>query len=174
MLICIQGRLTVWHTSGCQWQRWYSRPQSGACRMQSLFLFHVYQRTHRISSGQSDSMSDWRLDACFPGWLYVHVRDTSGWGQCTGLVCCKHISVLLLSLQIASRDLILLVWHQEEHLACKKLSDEVLVSLSVWSRVQMICIWCRWCHYHYIVSCFIKTRIGLTFMLLAYPCHPGE
>jgi len=31
--------------------------------------------------------------------------------------------------------------HQEEHLACKKLSDEVLVWLSVWSKVQMICIW---------------------------------
>jgi len=32
-------------------------------------------------------------------------------------------------------------WHQEEHLACKKLSDEVLAWLSVWSEVQMICIW---------------------------------
>jgi len=30
---------------------------------------------------------------------------------------------------------------QEEHLACKKLSDEVLAWLSVWSKVQMICIW---------------------------------
>jgi len=34
--------------------------------------------------------------------------------------------------------LILLVGHQEEHLACKKLSDEVLAWLSVWSEVQMI------------------------------------
>jgi len=37
--------------------------------------------------------------------------------------------------------LTLLVGHQEEHLACKKLSDEVLAWLSVWSEVQMICIW---------------------------------
>jgi len=29
----------------------------------------------------------------------------------------------------------------KEHLACKKLSDEVLAWLSVWSEVQMICIW---------------------------------
>jgi len=31
-----------------------------------------------------------------------------------------------------------LVGHQEEHLARKKLSDEELAWLSVWSKVQMI------------------------------------
>jgi len=35
--------------------------------------------------------------------------------------------------------LTLLAGHQEEHLACKELSDEVLASLSAWSEVQMIC-----------------------------------
>jgi len=34
--------------------------------------------------------------------------------------------------------LTLLVGRQEEHLACKKLGDEVLVWLSVWSEIQMI------------------------------------
>ena len=33
------------------------------------------------------------------------------------------------------------VGHQEGHLARKKLSDEVLVWLSVWSAAQMICKW---------------------------------
>jgi len=37
--------------------------------------------------------------------------------------------------------LTLLVGRQEEHSACKKLSDEVLVWLSVWSEVQTVCIW---------------------------------
>jgi len=38
--------------------------------------------------------------------------------------------------------LTLLVWQQEEHLVfIKKMSDEVLVWLSAWSKVQMICIW---------------------------------
>jgi len=32
----------------------------------------------------------------------------------------------------------LLVQHQEENQACKKLSDEVLVWLSVWSEVQTV------------------------------------
>jgi len=34
----------------------------------------------------------------------------------------------------------LLAGNQEEHPACKKLSDVVLVWLSVWSEVQMICV----------------------------------
>jgi len=36
--------------------------------------------------------------------------------------------------------LTLLVVQQEGHSACKKLSGEVLAGLSVWSKVQMICI----------------------------------
>jgi len=39
--------------------------------------------------------------------------------------------------------LTLLVECQEEHPACKKLSDEVLPWLSVWREVQMICIFLR-------------------------------
>jgi len=37
--------------------------------------------------------------------------------------------------------LTLLVGRQEEHLASKKLSEGVLACLSVWSVVQMICVW---------------------------------
>jgi len=34
-----------------------------------------------------------------------------------------------------------------------KLSGEVLAWLSVWSELQMICIWSSWCHCHPIISC---------------------
>ena len=44
--------------------------------------------------------------------------------------------------------LTLLVGQQEEHPACKNWSDEVLVWLSVWSEVQIVCIWSSWCHCH--------------------------
>jgi len=64
--------------------------------------------------------------------------------------------------------LTLLVGHQEEYPACKNTSDVVLVWLSVWRDVQMICIWSSWCHCHPIISCFIKIQIGLTFLLPAY------
>ena len=64
----------------------------------------------------------------------------------------------------------------EEHLACKKLSDEVLVWLSVWSEVQIVCIWSSWCH------CFPKphhllphlNQAGFIFLVLAYPGCPGK
>jgi len=45
-----------------------------------------------------------------------------------------------LTLNVSVIALTLLIGHQE-HPACKKLSDKVLVSLSVWSGVQMICEW---------------------------------
>jgi len=52
--------------------------------------------------------------------------------------------------------LTLLVGCQEEHPTCKKLSNEVLACLSVWSEVQMICMWPSWCHCHSISCCFIN------------------
>jgi len=44
-------------------------------------------------------------------------------------------------MNICLQCLMLLVRGQEWHPACKKLSSEVLVWLSVWSKVQRICIW---------------------------------
>jgi len=45
----------------------------------------------------------------------------------------------------------------------QKLSDEALAWLSLWSEVQMICIWSSWCHCHChpIVSCSSKIQNGL-------------
>jgi len=34
----------------------------------------------------------------------------------------------------------------------------MLVLLSVCSEVQMICIWFSWCHFHPVISCFIKIQ----------------
>jgi len=36
----------------------------------------------------------------------------------------------------------------------------MLVWLSVWSEVQMICIWSSWCYCHPVISCFIKIQNG--------------
>jgi len=41
------------------------------------------------------------------------------------------------------------------------MSDEVLMWLSIWSEVQMICIWSSWCHWHPIISCSSKIENGL-------------
>ena len=45
----------------------------------------------------------------------------------------------------------------------KKFSDWVRAWLSVWSVLQMICIWSSWCHCHPIISCFSKIQNGLPF-----------
>jgi len=52
------------------------------------------------------------------------------------------------------------------------MSDEVLAWLSVWSEVQVIGVWCSWCHCHLILSCFIKIQIGLIFLVPDYPGCP--
>ena len=68
-------------------------------------------------------------------------------------------------IQIAFSALTLLVGRQEGHPACtvKIWSDEVLAWLSVWSEVQMICIWFSLYHCHPIISCFSKVQNGLSF-----------
>jgi len=50
---------------------------------------------------------------------------------------CFNENLLLIAFSTST----LLVGHQEEHPACKTLSDEALAWLSVWSEVLMICIW---------------------------------
>ena len=54
--------------------------------------------------------------------------------------------------------LTLLVGRQEGHPACKKLSDGVLVWLSVWSKVQT-CIWPSWCHCHSLSLASVKSTL---------------
>ena len=58
------------------------------------------------------------------------------------------IIIIIVITVIAFSALMQLVGHQEEHPACKKLSDGVLVWLSVWSEVHIVCIWSSWCHCH--------------------------
>ena len=45
----------------------------------------------------------------------------------------------------------------------KSLSDGMLACLSVWSEVQMICVWSSWFHCHSIIFCFIKIQNGVPF-----------
>ena len=61
-------------------------------------------------------------------------------GSQFGFISCRHY-VAALHRQVAFSASILLVGRQEEHPACKRLSDVVLAWLSVWNKVQMICIW---------------------------------
>jgi len=35
-------------------------------------------------------------------------------------------------------------------------------------------MWLNGCHYHPVISCFIKIQIGITLIVLAYPRCPGR
>jgi len=90
------------------------------------------------------------------------------------IISMPHHKLLMLIIIVVTgfSALTLLVGHQKEHADGKKLSDEVLAWLSVWSKVQMICIWSSWCHCHPIICCFIKIQKGFTYLLLTYPGCP--
>ena len=85
-----------------------------------------------------------------------------------------HTFCFLPSVFLVFSALTLFVGRQEEHPACKKMSDEMVVWLYVWSEVKMIYIWFSWCHCHITISCFIKTQNGFSFLLLACQGWPGK
>jgi len=88
--------------------------------------------------------------------------------------CCLVFRFIFSFVSNAFSALTLLVWHQKGHLACTKLSDEVLVQLAVCGEMQIIFIWSSSFHCHSITSCFIKIQTGLTFPVPAYPGCPGK
>jgi len=65
------------------------------------------------------------------------------------------------------------VGHQEEHPAGKKIEWWGAGMVMCLERVHMVYIWSGWCHFHPIVSCFVKIQTGLTFLVPAYPGCPG-
>ena len=88
--------------------------------------------------------------------------------------CCliKLLQCILFNTDFGA--LVLLVGHQEEHPACKKLSGYgVLAWLSVWSKVQT-CIWPSWCHCHSLSLASVKSRLAFTFLVPADPGSPGQ
>ena len=62
--------------------------------------------------------------------LLTESHDANAVSYHTVHYACKAFSALML-----------LVRQQEEHLACNKMSDELLAWLSVWNAVQMTCLW---------------------------------
>jgi len=94
--------------------------------------------------------------------FYTHLRDkkTCAIFVFTITVCCLSIFVFfhwccLLSSRKGIRPV-------------KKLSVEVLASLSVWLEVQ-ICIWPSWCHCHPMSLASVKSR---SVLVTAHPGNP--
>jgi len=68
------------------------------------------------------------------------------------------VNILLVSVIVLPFSALpLLVGRQERHPACENLS-EVLASLSVWSEMQMTCIWYSYYHCHLSSLASVKSR----------------
>jgi len=84
--------------------------------------------------------------------------------------------LLRTQLRIAFSALTLMVWHQEEHPACKSKIEEwwgagVVVYLKQGANdLHMV----QRCQCQPIISCFIKIQDGLTFLVPAYPRCPRK
>jgi len=78
---------------------------------------------------------------------------------------------------IAFSALMLLVGWREGHLACKKLSGEMLAWSCVWVKLQ-ICTWPSWCHCHSLSLALVNPDWfylpGFTFLVPAYAGSPGQ
>ena len=72
--------------------------------------------------------------------------------------------------------LIKIQWFHTVGWVSKKLSDEVLAWLSVWSEVQIVCIWSSWCHCipepHHLLP--HSNPNWFYFLVPAYPVCPGK
>ena len=70
-------------------------------------------------------------------WDQRHNND-----RLTAFIIYNHQRIIVIIISIKDSALMLLIGQLEGHPACKKLSGEVLVWLSIWSEVQT-CIWPR-------------------------------
>jgi len=96
------------------------------------------------------------LSVCTDGYFQIHMTDL-------------HQSFVHVASGHAFSALTLLVGRQGAS-GSKKTSDEVLEWLSVWSEVQMTCIWCSWCHRHPIISASENPE----WFILRVPVYPVE
>jgi len=141
----------IWHVIVSKMHRWKSYAADGSYYNVMQWCTDLFRCTYDlVDISRCTVLHYWQCGICHMWYLWY---------------CWSGI--------FAFSALTLLVGRQEEHPA-GKWRDEVLVWLSVWGKVQMICIWSSWCHCHPIISALIKIQIGLTFLVPAYQVFLGK
>ena len=145
--------------SGISWAICKSAPHSRQITMpathhSSFLLAGCPSNSFKALKAKAQNTDSWILKSClfFCKVLYSFVCAFSAWAFSAST---------------------LLVGQQEGHPACKKLSSEVLVWLSVWSKVQT-CIWPSWYHCRSLSLASVKSRLVLPFLVPAYPGSPRK
>ena len=112
------------------------------------------------------------LCSCMPAWMQRLQLRTLGITRLFLFAADKHIHHYYFHVNVfwgVFSALTVLVGCHKEHPACKKPRVEVLVWLSVYSKVQMICKWSSLCHCHPTISCFIKIHTNFNFSGASLP-----
>ena len=123
--------------------------------------FVLHKNIANFTSFKTGLETGLRYAACTPQHLHFCISDSfmTRDAKQVNYFTIAYFIVLWLVIAFAFSALTLLVGRQEERAVCKKLSDEVLAWLSVWSQeVQIILVWSRWCHCHPVISHFIKIQ----------------
>ena len=124
--------------------------------------FHMFFDCTALLAGLVASLiSRWRPNSKYPYGSVVHLHTAESTLllfccicyyvaiHCKFLHCFKLCDLGLLVVEayinIVVSYIQFLVEHQKEHLACKN-RMMVLMWLSVWSEVQIVCLWSSWCH----------------------------
>ena len=135
------------HVCWCFWRRQRVSSQSSA----TCTARHATLRSFR----RSVTSCGWRTAvlalSTLVGWTIAAPTDRSSTHGVQS--SCKVPAPVVLvpygwlsRLSCAFNAVTLLLGRQEEHPACRKLTDEVLMWLSVWNEVRIVCIWSSWCH----------------------------
>jgi len=141
------------------------------CRLQ--FQCRCFYNLELSASSSPNVYQPWHLlpppqDPLFAAGLPTHLAPFIlhlKFGFCWTLCAFTNYIYLFTYLLHAFSAFTLLIGHQEEHPACKRLSDGVLAWLSVCSEVQMVCIWSSWRHCHPIILCFIRIQNVYAFLV---------
>jgi len=116
------------------------------CLESSLFVHNIHDMKvlHRICDTPLNSRGICALSASSAGTdgylAYPGSVDVGEIQIFDAVALVSDLSLYITIIHCVFSALTLLVGHQEEHPACRKVSDEVLAWLCVWSEMQMSCI----------------------------------
>ena len=94
--------------------------------------------------------------------------------------CASHRAVSHTSAAAAAAAALSTKYTQKFTTQCYTISKQLLYAnidrihrcISIWSDMQMICVWSSWCYCHHVISCVTEIHVGLVFLVPAYPGCP--
>ena len=126
-------------------------------------------QAHKLNKEDAVDRCKWRKvikEVRWPGWVWA--GECFFWYRPTrvvpykpllnGCCCCCSLKLVLTNNRWTSdclRCFDTVGWAPERASGSWTLCNESLSLLSVWSRVQIVCIWCAQCHFHHKTRSFV-------------------